>query len=81
MNKEFSPEEEATIVMKGLKKNVTIKELCKKYGVSKAQNYRRKKKFIEGGKKGLKDHRKNSANLVKRNHHLRRKLIYTLQLI
>ena len=51
MNKEFSPEEKATIVMEGLKKNITIKELCKKYGVLKAQNYRRKKKFIEGVKK------------------------------
>ena len=44
MNKEFSPEEEATIVMKGLKKNVTIKELCKKYGVSKVQYYKDKYK-------------------------------------
>ena len=51
MNKEFSPEEEATIVMKGLKKNVTIKELCKKYGVSKVHINRRKKKFIEDAKK------------------------------
>ena len=51
INKEFSPEEKATIVMEGLKKNITIKELCKKYGVLKAQNYRRKKKFIEGVKK------------------------------
>jgi transposase-like protein len=80
MGKEFSPEEKATIVMEGLKKEVTIKGLCGKYGVSKTQYYRWKKRFIEGGKKELQDHRKNSNNLKIRNHYLQ-KLIYKLQLI
>lgn len=80
MNKKLSPEEKSEIILEGLSKNTKIKELCKKYSISKMQFYRWKKKFIEAGRKGLKDNRKSCNDLKRRNLYLRR-LIYKLQII
>ncbi len=55
-----SVEEKLAIVLEGLKGEITVSELCSKYGLSQSVYYKWRDRFLEGGKKGL----NNSANPV-----------------
>lgn len=46
-------EEKLAIVLEGLKAEITVSDLCRKYGLSQAVYYKWRDKFLDGGKKGL----------------------------
>lgn len=51
--KRHTEETKLSIVLEGIKNNIGISELCKKYGVSDAMYYKWRDKFMESGKRGL----------------------------
>jgi transposase-like protein len=51
--KKYDPETKVAIVLEGLKGNVSIAELCRKYQISEALYYRWRDKFLEGGRKAF----------------------------
>jgi putative transposase len=80
MSKKLSVDRKVAIILEGLKKENSVKEICKNHSISKAQYYRWKKRFINGARKELSDHRKIVNNVMKINHDLRQ-MIYKLQII
>jgi len=48
-----SVEEKLSIVLEGLRGDITIGELCRKHGISQAIYYKWRDRFLEGGKQGL----------------------------
>jgi transposase-like protein len=46
-------EEKMAIVLEGIKGDISISELCRKYGLSQTIYYKWRDKFLEGGKKAL----------------------------
>ena len=48
-----SADEKFNIIMEALKTNISITELCRKYGISVSQFYKWKDQFFEGAKSGL----------------------------
>ena len=47
----YKPEEKLQIVLEGLKEDITITDLCKKYGISRDSYYTWKKELKEGATK------------------------------
>ncbi|MEM3290665.1 MAG: transposase [Candidatus Micrarchaeaceae archaeon] len=45
-----SADEKFNIIMESLKTDISIKELCRKYGISVSQFYKWKDQFFEGAK-------------------------------
>jgi len=52
-NKKFDPETKVVIVLEGLKGDITVAELCRKYKISETIYYRWRDKFLEGGRKAF----------------------------
>ncbi|NLT52287.1 MAG: transposase [Ignavibacteria bacterium] len=48
-----SAEEKLSIVLEGIKGEISISEICRKYGLSQSVYYKWRDKFFEGGKKAL----------------------------
>jgi transposase-like protein len=46
-------EEKLSIVLEGIKGEVSVSEICRKYGLSQSVYYKWRDKFYEGGKKAL----------------------------
>lgn len=46
-------EEKLAIVLEGIKGEISVSELCRKYGLSQTIYYKWRDKFFEGGKKAL----------------------------
>ncbi|HDZ84990.1 MAG TPA: transposase [Candidatus Moranbacteria bacterium] len=46
-------EEKLIIVLEGIKGEISVSELCRKYGLSQSVYYKWRDKFYEGGKKAL----------------------------
>ncbi|MEM3846676.1 MAG: transposase [Candidatus Parvarchaeota archaeon] len=55
-----SADEKFNIIMESLKTDISITELCRKYGISVSQFYKWKDQFFEEAKSGLAD--KNAHN-------------------
>jgi transposase len=49
----YSAEQKIIIVMEGIRGEVSIAELCRRYGISEATYYKWNKDFVEAGKKRL----------------------------
>jgi transposase len=49
----YSAEQKIIIVMEGIRSEVSIAELCRRYGIAEATYYKWNKEFIEAGKKRL----------------------------
>ncbi len=49
----YNAEQKILIVMEGLRSELSVAELCRKYGISEATYYKWSKEFIEAGKKRL----------------------------
>jgi transposase len=49
----YSAEQKIIIVMEGIRGEVSIAELCRRYGISEPTYYKWNKEFIEAGKKRL----------------------------
>lgn len=49
----YSAEQKILIVMEGIRGEMSIGELCRKYGISEPTYYKWNKEFIEAGKKRL----------------------------
>lgn len=49
----FNSEQKILIVMEGMRGELTVAELCRKYGISEPTYYKWNKEFIEAGKKRL----------------------------
>jgi Transposase and inactivated derivatives len=49
----YSSEQKILIVMEGIRAEMSIAELCRKYGISEPTYYKWNKEFIEAGKKRL----------------------------
>jgi len=49
----FNSEQKILIVMEGMRGEMTVAELCRKYGISEPTYYKWNKEFIEAGKKRL----------------------------
>ena len=52
-NRKFDPETKVVIVLEGLKGDITVAELCRKYKISETIYYRWRDKFLEGGRKAF----------------------------
>lgn len=48
-----SPEEKLAIVLEGIKGDISVSEICRKYGIAQSLYYKWRDKFFEGGKKAL----------------------------
>jgi len=51
--KKFSPDEKIRIVLKGLRGDTPINDLCRREGIGSAVYYKWSKEFLEAGKNGL----------------------------
>ncbi len=51
--KAYSSEQKILIVMEGMRAELSVAELCRKYGISQPTYYKWNKEFIEAGKKRL----------------------------
>lgn len=51
--KAYSSEQKILIVMEGMRAELSVAELCRKYGISQPTYYKWSKEFIEAGKKRL----------------------------
>lgn len=49
----YSSEQKILIVMEGMRAELSIAELCRKYGISQPTYYKWSKEFVEAGKKRL----------------------------
>lgn len=49
----FSSEQKIQIVMEGMRAEMSVAELCRKYSIAEAQFYSWNKEFMEAGKKRL----------------------------
>lgn len=49
----YSAEEKIQIVMEGIRGEISIAELCRKYGMNDSSYYKWNKEFLEAGKKRL----------------------------
>lgn len=52
-SKVYSSEQKILIVMEGMRAELSVAELCRKYGISQPTYYKWNKEFIEAGKKRL----------------------------
>ena len=62
--RKFSSEEKIRIVLEGLKGESSIREICRREGVSTGLYYRWSKDFLEAGKKRLKGDTEREATTV-----------------
>ena len=62
--RKFSPEEKIRIVLEGLKGEESIKEICRREGITSSLYYRWSKAFLEAGKKRLKGDTEREATTV-----------------
>lgn len=51
--KTYTSEQKILIVMEGMRAELSVAELCRKYGISQPTYYKWTKEFIEAGKKRL----------------------------
>ena len=51
--KAYTSEQKILIVMEGMRAELSVAELCRKYGISQPTYYKWSKEFIEAGKKRL----------------------------
>lgn len=51
--KVYTSEQKILIVMEGMRAELSVAELCRKYGISQSTYYKWNKEFIEAGKKRL----------------------------
>ena len=49
----FSSEQKITVVMEGLRGEMSVSELCRKYSIQESMFYKWNKEFLEAGKKRL----------------------------
>lgn len=49
----YSAEEKILIVMEGIRGEISVAELCRKYGINDSSYYKWNKEFLEAGKKRL----------------------------
>ena len=49
----FTAEQKILIVMEGLRAEISVSELCRKYSIAQSQFYAWNKEFLEAGKKRL----------------------------
>ena len=59
--KSRNPEEKLAIVLEGIKGDVTVSEICRKYGIAQSLYYKWRDKFLDGGKKALTNNSKANA--------------------
>ena len=55
-------EEKLAIILEGIKGEISVSELCRKYGLSQSVYYKWRDKFFEGGKKALVSSSENGSN-------------------
>lgn len=48
-----STEEKLAIVLEGIKGDISVSSICRKYGIAQSLYYKWRDKFFEGGKKAL----------------------------
>ena len=53
MARKLSTEEKMAIILEGLRHEKSISQICKEHGISQAQYYKWRDKFLEGVKEGL----------------------------
>jgi len=56
--KKLSDDDALALVLSGLKGEIPVSDLCRKYGVSTATYYKLRDQFIAGGVQGLQNHGK-----------------------
>jgi len=53
MAKKLSTEEKMAIILEGLRHEKSISQICREHGISQAQYYKWRDRFLEGAKEGL----------------------------
>ena len=58
----FTPEEKLNIVLEGMRGDITVSEICRRYGIYHSDYYRWRDKIIDGAITGLKENGKKKDN-------------------
>ena len=53
MAKKLSTEEKMAVILEGLRHEKSVSQVCREHGISQAQYYKRRDRFLEGAKEGL----------------------------
>jgi len=53
MGKKLSTEEKMAIILEGLRREKSVSQICREHGISQAQYYKWRDRFLEGAKEGL----------------------------
>lgn len=53
-NSKLSPDDALALVLSGLKGEVSLADLCRRYGVAQTTYYKLRDRFLSGGAEGLK---------------------------
>lgn len=72
----YTPDEKVQIVLAGLKGEVPVTELCRRYGIQPTLYYQWRDRFLEGGRRGLESRGRtdHEQELERRVHELERAL-------
>jgi len=58
----FTPEEKLNIVLEGMRGDITVAEICRRYGIYHTDYYRWRDKVMDGALTGLKENGKKKDN-------------------
>ncbi|ACR78841.1 transposase [Kosmotoga sp. DU53] len=58
MAKKLSTEEKMAIILEGLRREKSVSQICREHGISQAQYYKWRDRFLEGAKEGLENGKK-----------------------
>ncbi|WP_268766434.1 transposase [Kosmotoga arenicorallina] len=54
----LSTEEKMAIILEGLRREKNVSQICREHGISQAQYYKWRDRFLEGAKEGLENGKK-----------------------
>ncbi|QTA38498.1 IS3 family transposase [Thermosipho ferrireducens] len=61
MAKKLSTEEKMAIILEGLRREKSVSQICREHGISQAQYYKWRDRFLEGAKEGLENGKKSKV--------------------
>ena len=65
MAKKLSTEEKMAVILEGLRHEKSVSQICGEHGISQAQYYKRRDRFLEGTKEGLGNGKRSKVKQLK----------------
>jgi len=65
MAKKLSTEEKMAVILEGLRHEKSVSQVCREHGISQAQYYKRRDRFLEGTKEGLGNGKRSKVKQLK----------------